>query len=63
MTTYWIEVEVIRNHPNTPGVIEISSPLIGRHWVYANEFYDTARELLLKSVGAQHEKMTKAEFD
>src|SRR3972149_6603242 len=37
------------------------SELLGRHWVYSEQFYAAVRELPSKSVSAQHEKMTKTE--
>lgn len=32
-----IEIEIVRNHPAAKDVVEIYSPLLGRHWVYINE--------------------------
>ncbi len=32
-----IQIEVIRTHPAAKDVVEIYSPLIGKHWVYVDE--------------------------
>lgn len=38
--TRTLEIEIIREHPNCPGVVLVRSELLGEHWVYRRELLE-----------------------
>lgn len=38
--TRTLEIEIVREHPNCPGVVLVRSELLGEHWVYRRELLE-----------------------